>query len=207
MKQTSKRKRLILLLAILVIAASAARIVWLNINWPQAETAVIARGDVWDNNGIQIEVIDSTLGSAKETLEHYGCSVEGISEDDVIQSLSLGWHGYVLAVKVRLTNTTPEDTVLGESMCLYAESASWFNGYQMQAFPLYNKNQNSIIQSNSSREFVFPYIVYQEHFKSSAWSKLPEREFYLNSQSVYPIKTQLNCTPTFLPSARSDFNI
>lgn len=203
MKQV-KAKYLVILVAIIFLAASVIRITRLNASWPQAKPITIDRGSTWNNNGIQIEVVDSVLGSAKETLEYYGQSTEGISEDDVIQSISFGWHGYVLAVKVRLTNTTAEDAVLGKYMCVYAESGSWFNGYQMTAFPFYNNDANNVIQSNTSREFVFPYIVYQEHFSSRAWSNLQEREFYLDSQSIYPTKVQVICTPTFLQSVQSD---
>lgn len=206
MKQVRKAKYWVILLAMILLIASVIRITQLNASWPQAEVITIARGNVWDNNGVQIEVVDSVLGSAKETLEYYGQSTEGISEDDVIQSISVGWHGYVLAVKVRLTNTTAEDAVLGRYMCLYAESGSWFNGYQMMAFPFYNNDTNSVIPSDTSREFVFPYIVYQEVFSSRAWSNLQERAFYLDSQSIYPTKVQLICTPTFMPSTLSAFN-
>lgn len=207
MKKTIKNKFLVILLAIMFVAISIARIVWLYITWPPADTRIIENGEVWDNNGVQLQVVDSVLGTAKETLEYYECPSEGISEDEIIQSISFGWHGYVLAVKVRFTNTTSEDIVLGQYMCIYSESSSWFNGYQMTAVPLYNTTSSNIIQSGTSRDFVFPYIVYQEHFQSSAWAKLAERKFYLDSQSVYPIKIQLDCTPTFLSAAQSEFNI
>lgn len=207
MKLPFKKKRLIPILLFAASVACAARILYLNAQWPAAEVITVSRGEVWDNDGVQVEIIDSVLGSAQETLSYYGRPCDTIAEEDVLSMMDEGWHGYVMAVKVRVTNTTEQDIIVGQYSCSYAESVPWYNGYDVLQYPLFNEILDNVVLSGSSLNIVMPYAVYQEKFSASEWSNLKDRPFYLVSQSVYPRKVQLECTPILLESAQKEFNV
>ena len=193
------------LLCIILLLAIAVRILWLNDTWPQSEINIVSRGEKLDVDGVVCEVVDSVLGTVEETITYYGMPSEGISEQDVLSLMNDGWHGYVMAVKFRVTNTTSEDVMLGSYLFPYAASVQWYNGYEMFADSLYNDVIDNHIPSGESRDYVFPYIVYQEQFPANEWKELPTRPFYLVREPYYPVKTMLECTPTFLQSTYKVF--
>lgn len=201
------QKRWPLLLLFAVAVACAARILALNTQWPAAKVTIIPRGEAWDNEGVQVEVIDSVLGSARETLAYYDRSTDSIAEEDVLSMMDQGWHGYIMAVKLRAVNTTGHDILMGQYTCTYAESISWYNGYAMMALPLYNDNYTIEIAGGESAEIVLPYMIYREHFLASDWKSLARRAIYLDSNFIYPQKIQLDCTPVLLESAQKEFHV
>ncbi len=206
MKQTSKKKWCIVILIVILVAIASGRIIWINNRWPQTQDIIIPMGEPFTDQDVSVEVLDSVLGSAKETLQYYGRPSDEISEDEVLTQMPYGWHGYVMAVKMRITNHSAEDIYIGECLFPYVESLQWHNGYDMFVATLFNENNASQICSGETIDLVFPCMVYQEHFRDKEWKDLPNREFYLSKPPLYPTKTMLVCTPKFLPSVQMEFD-
>lgn len=198
-----KRRMMTLCLAILLIVTliSGARMIGLNQKWPQAQVIMIPQGAVLENEGIQWQIEDSVLGSVRDTLQHYGCENQNITESDVLDMQDYGWNGYVMAVKWKVTNNTKQAIQLEQVILADAESTQWANTYNFLAVDFYCENQK-LIPAGESREYIYPYEVYQQHFGEFDWEHLSNRAFYLSRAPYYPQKVMLECTPTFLPSAQ-----
>lgn len=191
------RRFVILCLAVTVVLVSSVRFIQLNQKWPQPQITIVPKGEILENEGIQWQIEDSVLGSVRETLQYYGCKNEDVSESDVLDMQDYGWNGYVMAVKWKVTNNTTEAIDLEQVVLADAESTQWANAYNFIAVGFYCQNEKNI-PAGESREYIYPYEIYQQHFRNCDWKNLIRRSFYLIREPYYPQKVMLECTPKFL---------
>jgi hypothetical protein len=96
----------------------------------------------------------------------------------------------VASVNIRVDNVSDEK-VRFDLPSVELTSDGWHNGLFLDLFLELNPKYNGEIEPKNYIEVIVPYIMYENHFKKSAWQNLDNQDYRLVFQ-LYPEKKYIS---------------
>lgn len=178
-------KAALLLLALLCLGILIARFVYINYKFPSPRVNTCQRNETVTLGNYEIAVTDYIWGDDRllqEMVPDFNDYYEASSPDDV----------RIAFVTLTVTKQTDDETLL-DLTSLYFESGAWGNQFDMELFYRLNPEADSLyldLAPGETRNVTIPMNMTRDHFRSSTWNKIDDRNFYLVLQ-YYPIKYQI----------------
>lgn len=178
-------KAALILLGLLCLGAMIARFVYINLKFPSPRTETFQQNETVTLGNYEIAVTGYTWGDEtllQETVPDFNDYYEASSPDDV----RIGF------VTLTVTKQTDEESLL-DLTSLYFESGAWGNQFDMELFYRLNPEADSLyleLAPGETRSVTIPMEMNRDHFRSSTWSRIDDRDFYLVLQ-YYPVKYQI----------------
>lgn len=178
-------KAALILLGLLCLGAMIARFVYINLKFPSPRVNTCQRNETVTLGNYEIAVTDYIWGDEtllQERVPDFNNHYETSSPDDV----RIGF------VTLTVTKLNDDDTIL-DLTSLHFESGAWGNQFDMELFYRLNPDADSLfltLAPEETRSVTIPMQMNRDHFRSSTWSKIDDRNFYLVLQ-YYPVKYQI----------------
>lgn len=178
-------KAAIILLGLLCLGAMIARFIYINLKFPSPRVNTCQRNETVTLGNYEIAVTDYIWGDDRllqERVPDFNDYYEASSPDDV----RIGF------VTLTVTKQNDDETIL-DLTSLHFESGAWGNQFDMELFYRLNPEADGLyldLAPGEIRNVTIPMKMNRDHFRSSTWSKIDDRHFYLVLQ-YYPVKYQI----------------